>query len=441
MTDLSWLTGNALLFGGVGFLLTIALIFLEVPVAVAMGLVALAGCWAVLGVDGTISIGATTTWDSLTNYTMSVLPLFVLMGNLASHSGLSSRLYGAMRTMLGHRKGGLALATIGASAGFGMISGSSLATTATMGRIALPEMENAGYSRSLAAGTVASGGTLGILIPPSTILVIYAFLSGESIKNLLLATLGPIVLAISLYCLAVYIPLALGITKAPHQARSTRAQYRRALADLLPPVVVFAVIMGGLYLGVFTANETAAIGVALVLVYGIASRRLSMKGFLSAAIETSLTCGAIYLVLIAANLFNYFLTLSGLPFTFTAMFGPMLENPLLVILTMTAIYLVLGTLMDSLAMLLLTVPLFLPVVQAAGIDPIWFGIYAVMVVEIGLITPPVGMNLFVLKATHPSIRMIELWRGVLPFVLADLIRIFIIIALPAIVVWLPHNTF
>ena len=198
MTDLSWLTGNALLFGGAGFLLTILLIFLEVPVAVSMGLVALAGCWAVLGLDGAISIGATTTWDSLTNFTMSVLPLFVLMGNLASHSGLSSRLYGSMRTMIGHRKGGLALATIGASAGFGMISGSSLATTATMGRIALPEMEEAGYSRSLAAGTVAAGGTLGILIPPSTILVIYAFLSGESIKNLLLATLGPIVLAIAL---------------------------------------------------------------------------------------------------------------------------------------------------------------------------------------------------------------------------------------------------
>ena len=430
---------SGLFLGGAGFVLTILLILIEVPVGVAMGLVGLAGCALIIGFEGAAGIGATTVWDSLTNYTLTMLPLFVLMGNLAAQSGLSARLYGAMRTLLGHRRGGLALATIGASAGFGMISGSSLATTATMGRIALPEMVAAGYTRSLSAGTVAAGGTLGILIPPSTVLVIYAFIAEQSIRALLLATAGPIVLAISLYCLAIWLPIALGWSSAPKRDRATGAERIEALKELMPPVGVFGLIMGGLYSGVFTANETAAVGVAVVLLYGIAARRLSMRGFIEAAMETAMTCGALYLVLIAANLFNFFLALSGLPFSLTSLFSGVLDQPILVIAIMSLIYLGLGTLMDSLAMLLLTVPLFVPVAQAAGIDLIWFGIYAVMVVEMGLITPPVGMNLFVLKTTSDDIAMIELWRGVLPFVVADIIRVIIIIALPAIVLWLPQH--
>lgn len=430
---------SGLVLGGVGFAVAIVLILLEVPVGVAMGLVGLAGCAFVLGIDGTLAIGTTTTWDSLTNYTLTMLPLFVLMGNLAAQSGLSARLYIAMRTLIGHRRGGLALATIGASAGFGMISGSSLATTATMGRIALPEMRKAGYSASLSSGTVAAGGTLGILIPPSTVLVIYAFLAEQSIRKLLLATAGPIVLAVLLYCMAIWLPILLGRSDAPRQDRASRAERREAVAELAPPVGVFALIMGGLYSGYFTANETAAVGVAVVLAYGLLARRLSKKGFLAAAMDTALTCGALYLVLIAANLFNFFLALSGLPFSLTSLFSGVISQPILVILLMSVIYLALGTLMDSLAMLLLTVPLFVPVAQAAGIDLIWFGIYAVMIVEMGLITPPVGMNLFVLKATAPDIPMTALWRGVLPFVLADLVRVVLIIAVPAIVLWLPLN--
>ncbi len=197
--------------------------------------------------------------------------------------------------------------------------------------------------------------------------------------------------------------------------------------------------MGGLYTGVFTANETAAIGAAVVLAYGVFSRRLSTDGFLSAMMDTAMTCGALYLVLIGANLFNFFLALSGLPFSLTSMFSGILDQPLMVILLMLAIYLALGTLMDSLAMLLLTVPLFVPIAQAAGIDLVWFGIFAVMVVEMGLITPPVGMNLFVLKTVTPGIKLIELWKGATPFVIADLIRVAIIIAIPAIVIWLPYN--
>ncbi|WP_225027442.1 TRAP transporter large permease [Xinfangfangia pollutisoli] len=432
---------SGLLVGGLGFVAAILMILLEIPVAVALGLVGLAGSALIIGWTGAVAIGATTFWDSVTNYTLTMLPLFVLMGNLAAHCGLSGRLYRSMATLLGHRRGGLALATIGASAGFGMISGSSLATTATMGRIALPEMQVAGYSRSLSAGSVAAGGTLGILIPPSTVLVIYAFIAEQSIRSLLLATVGPIVIAITLYCLAIWLPLWLGWSSAPERARAVGAERRQALAELLPPLGIFGLIMGGLYTGLFTANETAAIGAAVVLAYGMLSRRLSWPGFLDAAMDTAMTCGALYLVLVGANLFNFFLALSGLPFSLTGMFSGLLDQPLLVILLMLAIYLVLGTLMDSLAMLLLTVPLFVPIAQAAGIDLIWFGIFAVMVVEMGLITPPVGMNLFVLKTTNPEIEMIELWRGVMPFVLADLVRVGLIIALPALVTWLPLHAF
>jgi len=427
---------SGLLFGGSGLFAVIVLIFLEVPVGVAMGLVGLAGCALILGVAQSGTIAATTIWDSLNNYTLTVLPLFVFMGNLASECGLSARLYGSMRTLVGHRRGGLALATVGASAGFGMISGSSLATTATMSRIAIPEMRSAGYSPSLSAGTVAAGGSLGILIPPSTILVIYAFLAEQSINSLLLGAMGPIVLAVALYCLAVYLPIAFGWAQAPDTQKATRNERWLAVQEVMPPVGVFVLMMGGLYSGVFTANETAAVGVGLIGVYGILSRRLSLAGFIAASISTSMTCGALYLMLIAANIFNFFLALSGLPFSLTSLFSGLIENPLLLILVMTGIYMLLGTVMDSLAMLLLTIPLFVPIAQAAGIDLVWFGIYAVMVVELGLITPPVGMNLFVIRVTCGDIRLVELWRGIAPFVCSDLIRIGVVVGVPALVLCL-----
>lgn len=430
---------SGLLLGGTGFAIAIAMIFLEIPVAVALGLVGIGGAALIIGISGTVAMGATTVWDSITNYTLTMLPLFVLMGNLAAHSGLSSSLYRSMAVLIGHRRGGLALATIAASAGFGMISGSSLATTATMGRIALPEMREAGYTPSLSAGSVAAGGTLGILIPPSTVLVIYAFIAEQSIRSLLLATAGPIVVAVSLYCLAIWLPIAFGWSTAPRRDKAKSAERLMAIRELMPPTAIFGLIMGGLYSGIFTANETAAIGAAVVLAYGLLSRRLTARGFFAAAADTALTCGALYLVLIAANLFNFFLALSGLPFSLTAMFSGILDTPILVILLMLVIYLVLGTLMDSLAMLLLTVPLFVPIAQAADINLIWFGVFAVMVVEMGLITPPVGMNLFVLKATNRDLSMMQLWRGVTPFVAADLVRVAIIIIIPGIVIWLPNH--
>ncbi|MFM2282087.1 MAG: hypothetical protein RLZZ444_4318, partial [Pseudomonadota bacterium] len=283
---------SGIVLGGIGFVFAIAFILLEVPVAVALGLVGLVGTGLIIGVQGAVTMGATTVWGSLTNYTLTMLPLFVLMGNLAAHSGLSARLYRSMSVLIGHRRGGLALATIGASAGFGMISGSSLATTATMARIALPEMKLAGYSAPLSAGSVAAGGTLGILIPPSTVLVIYAFIAEQSIKSLLLATAGPIVVAISLYCLAVWLPIRLGWAKAPQRGRADNAERLEAIRELVPPVGIFALIMGGLYSGLFTANETAAIGATVVLLYGVVSRRLSLNGFARAAMDTALTCGA-----------------------------------------------------------------------------------------------------------------------------------------------------
>lgn len=407
-----------------------------------MGIVGVAGTLWMLGPDATAIMSATSVWESISNYTLTMLPLFVLMGNLAVQSGLSTKLFRSMAVLLGHRRGGLALATVGASAGFGMIAGSSMAATATMSRIALPEMERAGYPRSLAAGTVAAGGTLGILIPPSSILVIYAFLAEQSIRKLMLATAGPVLLAIILYALAVWLPLVFNKTgfSGICRERANGPERRRAVIDMLPALLVFSIIMGGLYTGVFTANETAAMGAAVMLAYGIFSRNLSLRGFVTAALDTALTCGALYLVLIAANLFNGFLALTGLPFVLTDMFSGVMGSPLLVILVMTAIYFVLGMLMDEMAMLLLTIPLFVPICLMAGVDLIWFGIYAVTIVEIGLIVPPGGMNLFVLKATSPSYKIAEIWKGVVPFIMVDILRLAIIIAFPALVLWLPMNS-
>lgn len=426
------------MLGAGGFVAVLVLILLEVPIGVAMGLIGLAGSAMIIGMDGAISVGTSTVWQSLTNYTISVLPLFILMGNLASNAGISSRLYSAMRSLIGHKPGGLALATVGASAGFGMLSGSSLATVATISRIAVPEMRAAHYPMSLAAGSVAAGGTLGILIPPSTILVIYAFLNDQSIKDMMLAALIPAAIGVVAYALAVILAIKLGFEKTPVVERASRAERLVALKDLLPTVGIFALIMGGLYAGVFTANEAAAVGVGIVFLYGMLSRQLNFGGLVKAARDTARTSGALYLVLIGAGIFNFFLTLTGLPFTLTSMLSPFVENPMALILLMVVVYLLLGAVMDSLAMLLLTVPLFAPVVMAAGIDPIWFGIFVVVMVEVGLITPPVGMNLFVVRATNQEVPLLQIWKGVVPFLFAEIVRVVLLIALPATAVWLPY---
>lgn len=427
-----------LTLGTVGFIAVLVLILLEVPIGVSMGLIGIAGAIMIIGMDGALSIGASTVWQSLTNYTISVLPLFILMGNLASAAGISSRLYASMRALIGHRSGGLALATVGASAGFGMLSGSSLATAATISRIAVPEMKAANYPMSISAASVAAGGTLGILIPPSTILVIYAFLTDQSIKDMMLAALIPAAIGVVTYALAVILAVKLGYEKTPKVERASGAERLAALKDLLPTLAIFGLIMGGLYTGVFTANEAAAVGVGIVFVYGVATRQLKLDGIITAARDTARTSGALYLVLIGAGIFNFFLTLTGLPFTLTAMLAPFVENPLLLILLLVVVYLILGAVMDSLAMLLLTVPLFAPIIVAAGIDPIWFGIFVVVMVEIGLITPPVGMNLFVVRATNPDVPLLQIWKGIVPFLGAEVIRVVLLIAIPATAVWLPY---
>lgn len=429
---------DTLTLGTVGFVAVLVLILLEVPIGVAMGLIGIAGAMVIIGMDGALSIGASTVWQSLTNYTISVLPLFILMGNLASSAGISSRLYASMRALIGHRSGGLALATVGASAGFGMLSGSSLATVATISRIALPEMKAANYPMSLSAASVAAGGTLGILIPPSTILVIYAFLTDQSIKDMMLAALIPAAIGVVAYAVAVILAVKLGYESTPKVGRATGAERLAALKDLLPTLAIFGLIMGGLYTGVFTANEAAAVGVGIVFVYGVLTRQLNFAGIVKAARDTARTSGALYLVLIGAGIFNFFLTLTGLPFTLTSMLSPFVENPLLLILLLVVVYLVLGAVMDSLAMLLLTVPLFAPIILAAGIDPIWFGVFVVVMVEVGLITPPVGMNLFVVRATNPDVSLIQVWKGIMPFLLAEIARVILLVAVPATATWLPY---
>jgi tripartite ATP-independent transporter DctM subunit len=428
---------SAEVIGAIAFFLVFGFIILEVPVGVSMGLVGFAGIVYFLDLPSALSIIGTTPWEAVSSYTLAVMPLFVLMGCISTESGISADIYKGMQALFGHKRGGLSYATIGASAGFGMICGSSLATTATMGKLALPEMDKYGYKRFLSCGSIAAGGTLGIMIPPSVILVIYAFMAEQSIKELFMGAVFPALLAVSLYFLAVKVILFFSPDAAPVGKKAPWAQRKHDLKGLISVSLVFIIVMGGLYGGIFTANEAAAIGVLVVLFAGLLKRTLNLSGLKRAIWNTVRIAGALYFIVIGASLFNIFLALSGVPFALVELFNMLDLSPIGVLLLMLVIYVVLGSMMDSLAMLLLTIPMFLPVVVANGIDPVWFGIFAVVVVELGLITPPIGLNLFVIKATHADVRLPEMWKGVIPFVLSDVIRILVLLVFPQLVLWLP----
>lgn len=425
------------ILGAIAFFVVFGLIILEVPVAVAMGVIGFGGAVYFLDFSSALATLGTTPWESVSNYTLAVLPMFVLMGCISTESGVSSDIYRGMHALFGHKRGGLSYATIGASAGFGMICGSSLATTATMGKLALPEMDRYNYKRFLSCGSIAAGGTLGIMIPPSVILVIYAFMAEQSIKDLFMAAVIPSLLAVLLYFLAVKVILIFSPDAAPTVEKAPWAQRKKELLGLTPVVLIFGVVMGGLYGGIFTANEAAAVGVLVVLIAGLLRKTLNLSGLKRALWNTVRITGALYFIVIGANLFNIFLALSGVPFALVDLFNTLNLSPLGILLLMLVVYVVLGSMMDSLAMLLLTIPMFLPVIIANGIDPVWFGIFAVVVVEVGLITPPIGLNLFVIKATHSDVQLPEMWKGTITFVLSDVVRILILLMFPQLVLWLP----
>lgn len=423
--------------GLLGFAAMFLLMALRVPIAVAMGIVGFVGLGLMRSWPAAISSTA-GEFTGIGSYTLSVVPLFVLMGNFVTRAGLSRELYQAAYTFIGHRRGGLAMSTIAACAGFGAICGSSIATTATMSRVALPEMARFHYSRAFAAGTVCAGATLGILIPPSVIMVIYGIMTEQSIGALFAAGVVP-----GLVALAFYLAASMWVTHrhpdwGPPGERSSWSQRWAALRQIWAVVLLFALVMGGMYGGLFTPTEAAGVGAMGGFLIALARRTLSFSSTVQVLADSARTSAMLFAIVIGASLFANFLNFTELPGALKAFVTGLDVPPLAVIVVICLIYVVLGTAMESLSMMLLTVPIFFPLVTSLGFDPVWFGIIVVCVIEISLITPPVGMNIFVLSSMQPDLPTRLIWRGVTPFIFADLARMAVLIFVPALSLALPR---
>jgi tripartite ATP-independent transporter DctM subunit len=422
---------------GLGFGGVFLLMILGIPIALAMLVVGLGGIAiniserTAMGMIGQLPINATMSYE------LSVLPMFILMGVFVTRARMSEDLYRLCHGFVGHMRGGLAAATILACGGFSALSGSSIATAATMAKVAVPEMRRYGYADGFAAAAVASGGTLGILIPPSVILVLYGIATGTDIGALFLAGILPGILAIALYLVAIRIAAQVDPACAPAAPRADWAERLRNLRSVGPILLLFLAIIGGLYQGVFTPTEAGGVGATGALIFALWRRVMTFRVFMDSLVETVVTTASLFLVLIGALVFSNFMNLIGLPAALSDLIEALGLGPTAVIFVILAIYLVLGMFMESLSMILLTIPIFFPIVTALGFDPIWFGIFAVMVTELSLITPPVGLNLFVIKSVIKDLSLGAVYRGIVPFVLADIVRIAIIIAVPWIVTVLP----
>jgi tripartite ATP-independent transporter DctM subunit len=420
-----------------GFAGLLGLAFARVPISFAMLIVGIGGFAWKRGIPASLDQLAQTTFAAGINYELSVVPLFILMGNLVARAGMSQELFRAAYAFIGHWRGGLAMSTVVACAGFGAICGSSIATAATMTRVAYPPMRQLGYSDKLAASAIAAGGTLGILIPPSTIMVIYGIMTETNIGRLFAAGVIPGILAAFLLCLAVRYVVWRDPGAGPAGSRSSWAERWRALRGVWGVAALFVVSIGGIYAGIFTATEGAGIGAFGAFVFALARRALSWAALRDVLLESARTTSMLFMILIGALVFANFINFTSMPRDLQHFVERFALHPTMVIAAMCAIYVILGTAMEELSMILLTVPVFFPLVVSLGLDPVWFGILIVVVVEIGLISPPVGMNLFVINALLPHVPTPTLFRGVTPFVVADVVRLAILIAFPIISLWLP----
>jgi C4-dicarboxylate transporter, DctM subunit len=421
------------------FPVLLVLVFLRAPIALAMIVVGVAGNILVTGdASTTLNQLKSLTYGTFSTYSFSIIPLFLLMGQFASISGMSTGLFRAAESFLGHRQGGVAMAAIGACAGFGAICGSSLATAATMGQIALPELKRYGYPGSLSTGALAAGGTLGILIPPSVILVIYAGLAEQNIEQLFVAALVPGILAAIGYMIAISIWVRVWPNSAGVKERVAWPDRMVALAMVWPVLVIFLVIVVGIYTGIFTPTEAAAIGAAGTGAVALLSGQLSLDRLTSSLLSTAVSTGMIFLIILGAGIYNGFLARASLPQVAAEWVAMQGASPWFILAIVLLLYLILGCVMDSLSMVLLTVPIIFPIMEGLdfGMTPsefgIWFGILVLIVVEVGLITPPVGMNLFIISALDRDTPISDTYRGALPFVATDLIRVVILVLFPSI---------
>lgn len=425
------------LIGLTGVLVLLIMLTAGIPIGVSLGLVGIGGLALILGLEPTLIKSGVILFETLSRYELGVLPLFFLMAHVCFTANASRDFFDAAASVFGHRKGGLALATIGGCAGFGTISGSSLATAATMGLVALPEMRRRGYSDALATGTVAAGGTLGQIVPPSGALIVFGIIAEQSIGKLFTAAIIPAITQTLLYCMAVIILCHFKPLVAPATSRASWAERRAALIRVIDIGVLVLLVIGGIALGWFSPPEAASVGSVGALLLCAWRKRLSWSSLAKAMSETLRTTGMIYVVVVGALIFSVFISVSGLTEQVALLLDSVGDNRIFSLLVIAAVLLLLGSVLDGLALMLLTTPIFLPIVQDMGMSPIWFGIFLVRAMEMGFVHPPIGMNLFVIHNISKDVPLSRIFKGVLPFLASDFVHLLLLIFFPAMVMWLP----
>jgi len=423
--------------GVIGIAVLIILLFSNMPVGFVMGFLGFLGFSYVVNVEAGLALLARDVWDVFSSYGLTVIPLFVFMGQIAFHSGISRRLYDSAYVFLGHRKGGLAMATVGACAGFSAISGSTNATAATMATVTLPEMKRYHYDMSLATGTVAAAGSLGILIPPSVVFIVYGILTEQSIGKLFAAGIIPGILLACLFLLVIHLRVRNNPSLAPPGPRTTWDQRIRSFSGVAETLVIFALVMGGLFFGLFTPTEAAATGAFLTLLLSIARRQLSWNGFIQSLSDTTRISCMVMVIVTGAVIFGHFMAITRVPFDLAAWVASLPLPRFAIMLVIILLYLCGGCFMDALAMVMLTIPIFFPVAEALGFDPIWFGVVIVLITEMGVITPPVGVNVYVVYGVAKDVPLEAIFRGVLPMLAALIICNLLLLVFPQIALFLP----
>ena len=422
-----------------GFAVLFALMLMRVPVGMAMGLVGVTGFGYLTGLQPALKLIGQSSMRTVTDYTFGVIPMFLLMGAFVTTSGMSRELFRAAHTFLGHLRGGLGFATILACAGFAAISGSSVATAATFSTVAYPEMRRHNYPQSFATGVIAAGGTLGAMFPPSTVLAVYGVITEQDIGKLFIAGIMPGLLAVTMYLITIAL---IGMARPDFLPTGVKASWDERLAavkDVWAPLLLFVFVIGGLYGGLFTPTEAGGMGAGGAFIIGVARRRLGREEIRLSLLQATRTAAAVFTVLIGALIFGYFLTITQVPQKLTEFLVGLGLGSYGVLALIMAMYLILGCLMDAMAMVILTVPIVFPVIKELGFDPIWFGVIIVMTVELGLIHPPVGMVVFVIKSVVGDVKFSTIFKGVIPFIITDFLRLLILIAFPIIALWLPSR--
>jgi C4-dicarboxylate transporter DctM subunit len=420
-----------------GICLLLVLFLLRMPVAFAMAFVGSVGFAYLNGSGPALNLLAQDLYDSFSSYPLSVIPMFILMGSFAYASGISRRLYSSAYTWVGQFRGGLTIATVLACSGFAAICGSTAATAATMGRIALPEMRKYNYDNALATGTVAAAGTLGILIPPSTVLIVYGILTEESIGRLFVAGILPGALLTLFFVATVGLLCWRNPRLGPAGPPTSWAQKARAATGILPATVLFLLTIGGLFLGWFSPTQAGAIGAGGALLIGLGRRQLTWSGFLESGLDALRTACMVIFIIAGATVFGHFMAVTMIPFLLADWVGNLPISPMAILAIIVAIYFIGGFFMDSMALIVVTIPIFFPIVQRLGFDPIWFGVLIVLTGEMGVITPPVGVNVFVIKGITPDIPLQVIFKGIMPFLVALMLFTMVLMAFPQIATFLP----